>query len=216
MKCFSKIILFAHVCAGVTSAPAEAVIEGKVKLPKFVAPAMDVSRYKNVNASDVARPSPPVAVVYLEGTFPTTSATNVSAKVIQERFQFLPAVLPIRVGTTVEFPNLDDAYHNVFSYSKIKRFDLGRYRNDEKPAAVTFDKPGVVKLYCEIHEHMRATILVLDTPHFVCTDTNGTFRLEHLPAGKFTAKAWVDDRTELKREVQLKDGEITRVDFTVR
>ena len=75
---------------------------------------------------------------------------------LQQHFQFLPAVLPVQTGTLVEFPNLDDSYHNVFSYSKAKRFDLGRYRKDEKPPAIVFDKPGAVKLYCEIHEHMRA------------------------------------------------------------
>jgi hypothetical protein len=119
----------------------------------------------------------------------------------------------VQTGTAVEFPNLDDSYHNVFSYSKTKRFDLGRYRKDEKPAAVVFDKAGVVKLYCEIHEHMRATILVLDTPHFTKSDTNRNFRLEHLPAGKFTVKAWLDEKTQLERAVELSDGATLQIDF---
>jgi plastocyanin len=163
----------------------------------------------------VAPPLAPVAVVYLEGNFSPVTTTNatVSAKVVQEHFQFSPAVLPVQTGTAVEFPNLDDSYHNVFSYSKTKRFDLGRYRKDEKPAAVVFDKAGVVKLYCEIHEHMRATILVLDTPHFTKSDTNGNFRLEHLPAGKFTVKAWLDEKRQLDRAVELSDGATLRIDF---
>jgi plastocyanin len=210
------MFLAALVCANAISVSAEATIDGRVALPKFVAPRIDVSRYKNVNAADVAPPNAPVAVVYLEGNFPAAPATNLSAKLIQEHFQFLPAVLPVRTGTIVEFPNLDDAYHNVFSYSKAKRFDLGRYHKDEKPAAVTFDQAGVVKLYCEIHEHMRATILVLDTPHFVRTDTNGNFRLEHLPSGKFTAKAWLNEKTQFERAVELTDGETRRVDFTAK
>jgi plastocyanin len=196
-----------HVCA-------ESSIHGTVKLPRAESQAVALARYQGKIQGTVAPPSPPLAVVYLEGNFPKSTGTNISAKVIQEHFQFLPATLPIRTGTTVEFPNLDDTYHNVFSYSKAKRFDLGRYRKDEKPATVLFDQPGVIKLYCEIHEHMRATILVLDTPHFTCTDTNGVFQLEHLPTGKFTLKAWVDDKTELKREVELTDGTMLRVDFT--
>jgi hypothetical protein len=131
----------------------------------------------------------------------------------QKHFQFAPGILPIQKGTSVEFPNLDDAYHNVFSYSKAKRFDLGRYRKDEKPAALVFDKPGVAKLYCEIHEHMRGTILVLDTPYFVKTDSSGKYRLDHLPTGKYTLKAWIDEKTVLEKPVELKDGDTIKVDF---
>jgi len=193
----------------------EAVVEGTVALPKSRAEVVRRSPYENKTPDAVAAPEPQVAVVYLEGDFSSAPATNTTlpVKVAQRQFQFSPAVLPVQTGTAVEFPNLDDSYHNVFSYSKTKRFDLGRYRKDEKPAAVVFDKPGVVKLYCEIHEHMRATILVLDTPYFTKTDTNGNFRLEHLPAGKFTLKAWLDEKTQLERAVELNDGATLRVDF---
>jgi len=112
-----------------------------------------------------------------------------------------------------EFPNFDDEYHNVFSYSKSKRFDLGRYRKDEKPAVQVFDQPGVVRLRCEIHEHMRGTILVLDTPCFTKTDTNGVYRLENAPAGNFVLKAWVDEKTIYERSVEVKPGETLKVDF---
>jgi hypothetical protein len=132
----------------------------------------------------------------------------------QKCYQFAPALLAIQTGTPVEFPNMDDGYHNVFSYSKPKRFDLGRYRKDEKPPTLIFDKAGVVKLYCEIHQHMRGTILVLDTPYFIKTGAKGDYRLEHLPAGKFTLVAWVDEKTEWERSVELRDGEVLHVEFT--
>ncbi len=121
----------------------------------------------------------------------------------QHHAQFAPGVLPIQVGTTVEFPNLDDFYHNVFSYSKPKHFDLGRYRKDEQPATQLFDKPGVVTLHCEIHEFMRGTILVLDTPHFVRTDAAGRYRLSGLPAGHYLLKAWLNEKTTLEQPVDL-------------
>ncbi len=215
MSFFRCVICCVLLCARASVVWAEAAIEGTIALPKPKAETTAPSRYENKSPGEVAPPPAPVAVVYLEGNFsPATSANaTVSAKVVQEHFQFSPAVLPVRIGTVVEFPNLDDSYHNVFSYSKPKRFDLGRYRKDEKPAAVVFDKAGVVKLYCEIHEHMRATILVLDTPYFTKTDTNGNFRLEHLPAGKFTLKAWLDEKTQLERAVDLSDGATLRVDF---
>jgi plastocyanin len=213
-----SVALGGLLAVGVFSASAEATIEGTVLLPKVCPDAIAQSRYHNKTPGEVGPPPAPVAVVYLEGNFPASTATNstISAKVLQERFRFLPAVLPVRTGTSVEFPNLDDSYHNVFSYSKPKRFDLGRYTKDEKPAAVLFDKPGVVKLFCEIHEHMRATVLVLDTPHFTRTDTNGNFRLEHVPAGKYTLKVWIDEKTQLEGPVDLKDGAVSRVDFTSR
>ena len=208
----TKLLLLAAL---VWPAPARAqsVIEGRVTLLARIEPAA-APRYPGGAVAVFAPVEPLPAVVYLEGNFPV-AATNqtVAAKVVQQQFQFLPAVLPVRTGTTVEFPNNDDSYHNVFSYSKAKRFDLGRYRKDEKPAAVVFDQAGAVKLYCEIHEHMRATILVLDTPHFTLTDTNGNFRLPHLPAGKFLLKAWLNEKTQLERPVELKDGETARVEF---
>jgi len=192
-----------------------ASVEGTVALPKAPRAASTASRYENKTPAAVAAPQPPVAVVYLEGNFSgAPPATNlITAQVLQQQFQFLPAVLPVQKGTAVEFPNLDDSYHNVFSYSKPKRFDLGRYRKDEKPAPILFDKPGVVKLYCEIHEHMRGTILVLDSPHFTRTDPAGKFRLDQLPAGKYTLKAWLNENRILERVVELQEGAILRVDF---
>src|SRR6266404_5780679 len=173
---------------------ADAIVEGIVQLPKVTPKAPNTARYQNTIQGEVAAPDPPVAVVYLEGSFPIHATTNgPSVQMQQKHYQFAPGILPIQKGTSVEFPNLDDAYHNVFSYSKAKRFDLGRYRKDEKPAALTFDKPGVVKLYCEIHEHMRGTILVLDSPYFIKTDSSGRYRLAHLPTGTYTLKAWLDE-----------------------
>jgi plastocyanin len=194
---------------------ADATVEGVVQLPKVTLAIPNTARYQNKIVGEVGAPDSPVAVVYLEGNFPVASTTNASSvKMEQKHYQFAPGILAIQKGTSVEFPNLDDAYHNVFSYSHAKRFDLGRYRKDEKPAALTFDKPGVVKLYCEIHEHMRGTILVLDSPYFVKTDTTGKFRLQHLPAGKFTLKAWINERTVFDKPVELKDGDVMKVDFT--
>jgi plastocyanin len=193
---------------------ADATVEGTVQLPKVTPAVPNTARYQNKIVGEVGPPDPPVAVIYLEGNFPATSITNArSVKMEQKHYQFAPGILPIQKGTSVEFPNLDDAYHNVFSYSRTRRFDLGRYRKDEKPTALIFDKPGVVKLYCEIHEHMRGTILVLDSPYFVKTDPSGKYRLEHLPTGTYAVKAWVNEKTIYSKTVDLKDGETLKVDF---
>jgi plastocyanin len=192
---------------------ASAVVEGRVELPKSHSAPVQAKRYEIVTKGGVLSTQPPLAVVYLEGLFPrsTSSATK---EVVQKDLTFVPALLPIRVGTKVEFPNLDDTYHNIFSYSPAKRFDLGRYRQEERPVPVqVFDKPGLVTLRCDIHEHMRGLILVLNTPYFVMTETDGHFRLSGLPAGRYTLKAWIDSRTTREKPVELKDGQTLHVDF---
>ena len=192
---------------------AQAVVEGRVELPKAHAAPVVSKRYEIVTKGGVVATNPPLAVVYLEGSFPK-SAAPATRQLPQKDFAFVPALLPLLVGTKVEFPNLDDTYHNIFSYSPAKRFDLGRYRPDEKPVpSQVFDVPGLVTLRCDIHEHMRGLILVLDTPHFVVTDTEGRFKLSGLPAGQYKLKAWVSSKTTLERPVELKSGATLRVNF---
>ena len=192
---------------------AQAAIEGHVALPKtHTAPVMNM-RYEIITKSGVTATNPPLAFVYLEGSFPKP-ATPPTAQVAQKDLMFVPTLLPVQVGTKVEFPNLDDTYHNIFSFSAAKRFDLGRYRADEKPVpAQIFDTAGLVILRCDIHEHMRGLILVLDTPHFVVSDPEGHYRLGGLPPGRYTLKAWIDSKTTLERAVELRDGVTLNVDF---
>jgi plastocyanin len=192
---------------------AQAVIEGKAQLPKPLHTPVMNKRYGIVAYGGVLSPYPPVAVIYLEGSFPKPASLP-GAQMVQKDLNFLPAILPVQVGTRVEFPNLDDTYHDVFSYSPAKRFDLGRYRSDERPIpAEVFDVAGLVTLRCDIHEHMRALILVLDTPYFVVSDPQGRYRLEGLPAGKFVLKVWLDSRTTLERPVELAGASTLRADF---
>ena len=208
-------VIFLLLCLLLPAAArAQAVIEGRVPLPKTrSAPVMN-KRYEIVTSAGVLSTNPPLAVVYLEGVF-LKATTPVVTQMAQKDLTFVPTLLPVRVGTKVEFPNLDDTYHNIFSYSPAKRFDLGRYRSDEKPVpAQVFDVAGLVTLHCDIHEHMRALILVLDTPHFVITEPDGRFQLTGLPAGRYTLKAWVDSKTTLERAVELTDGAKLSVDFS--
>jgi plastocyanin len=208
-------ILIVVLCFGALAsvAQAQAVIEGRVELPKtHSAPVMN-KRYEIVSKSGVIAPSPPMAVVYLEGAFPKPAAPPV-AQMLQKDLLFVPALLPVQVGTRVEFPNLDNTYHNIFSYSPAKRFDLGRYRSDEKPIpSQVFDTPGMVTLRCDIHEHMRGLILVLETPFFVTTDTEGRFRLQGLPAGHYKLKAWLSSKTTLERPVELTSDSTLQVNL---
>jgi plastocyanin len=192
---------------------ASAVVEGRVDLPKSHTAPVQAKRYEIVTKGGVLSTQPPLAVVYLDGAFPQP-ASPPTKQVAQKDLTFVPALLPVAVGSKVEFPSFDDTYHNIFSYSPAKRFDLGRYRPDERPIPLqVFDKPGLVTLRCDIHEHMRGLILVLNTPYFVMTDTDGHFRLNGLPAGHYTLKAWIDSRTTREKPVELKNGQTLHVDF---
>jgi hypothetical protein len=128
---------------------------------------------------------------------------------------FLPYVLPIAAGTTVDFLNSDVTYHNVFSLSKPKRFDLGRYARGER-RSVRFDVPGVVRVFCDIHSHMNAWILVFAHRFFSKTDEAGSYRLEGLPPGDYSLAAWTDGGVRETRAVRLRAEDETRVeDFVV-
>jgi plastocyanin len=195
---------------------AQNTIEGTVQLPK-PPPDLGVNERYQVADQPIAPMNPPAAVVFLVGDFSrvTVPVQHRTAQMPQKNMTFAPDLVAVLVGTTVEFPNLDDMYHNVFSYSKTKRFDLGRYRKDEKPGSVLFDKPGTVTVHCDIHDRMRGTVLVLDTPFFVKTDAQGHYRLEHLPAGNYLLKTWVTDRDIREHAIELKTGSagVLHIDF---
>jgi plastocyanin len=207
------ILLIAVIASFPLSSFADAMVEGRVQLPAPRAAPVMAKRYEIVTTGNVLKTEPPLAVVYLEGSFPKPNS-SITKQIEQRDLTFIPALLPVRVGTKIEFPNFDDTYHSVFSYSPAKRFDLGRYRPDERPIpSKIFDTPGLVTLRCDIHEHMRGLILVLDTPYFVVTDRNGQFRLDGLPSGHYLLKAWIDSKTTRERPVDLKDGTTAHVDF---
>src|SRR5581483_6879601 len=115
----------------------------------------------------------------------------------QEGEAFEPHVLAVTRGSTVAFPNEDPFYHNVFSLSSAASFDLGRYpRGDARTR--TFSKAGLVKVYCKIHSHMSATIVVLDHPYFAIPHDDGSYEIPRVPAGDYTIVGWherVGERT---------------------
>lgn len=132
-------------------------------------------------------------VVSIDGQLGPTPmvSTGHAAIVTQEDAIFDPHVLPVAVGTTVEWPNEDDIFHNVFSFSDAKEFDLGLYRDERRDApAVTFDKPGRIDVFCSIHKNMHCIILVLENPYFARADDDGRFAITNVPAGTYRLKAW--------------------------
>jgi plastocyanin len=213
MHCRSLLPLLATLGLSLLDCFGDATIEGKVALPAGRYAPVVSERYEIVSKAGVLSTDPPRAVVYLEGNFPKPKALP-TKEVAQKNLAFLPALLAIQAGTKVNFPNLDDTYHNIFSYSPAKRFDLGRYPpNEEPPPSEVFDTPGLVTLRCDIHEHMRGLILVLATPYFTVTDSDGRYRLTNLPAGHFTLKVWIDSRTTRERPIDLSKDATMHLDL---
>src|SRR5690349_14449547 len=123
---------------------AGASVEGQVELRKSQTAPVMAKRYQVVTLGGVLATEPPLAVVYLENSF-SKPASPLVKEVGQKNLAFIPTLLPVQVGTKVEFPNFDDTYHSIFSYSPAKRFDVGRYRPEERPIpSVVFDRPGLV------------------------------------------------------------------------
>jgi plastocyanin len=183
-----------------------AALSGSVPLGRAAAAPIAMEKYAG-SISGRVNPAPSrIAAVWLEGPSVRPAAPG-TARLEQEGYQFRTGLLVVQTGTRVEFPNRDDDYHNVFSLSKTKRFDLGRYRKDESPPAVTFDKPGVVRLFCEIHQHMRGVVLVVDSPHFTTTDESGRFDLRGVPPGKYTLHAWLDEKRTWQQPVTVESGQ---------
>ena len=205
--------LAAVSCLFPHTASAQAAIEGTVPLPDSTSTVVMIKRYEVVSRGGILSTDPPAAIVWIEGDFPPPESLP-TRQIVQKDLMFDPTLLPIQVGTTVAFPNEDEEYHNVFSYSRPKRFDLGRYMPDERPIPTqVFNEAGLVTLRCDIHQHMRAIILIIDSPHFVTSGSSGAFRLEGLPAGDFVLKAWVDSKTTLEMPVTLVSGETLKVEF---
>lgn len=154
-------------------------------------------------------------VVYIDGPVgekPAPPATPLQV-VVQKDAQFSPRVLPVIVGTTVEWPNRDEIYHNAFSMSDTKPFDLGLYK--EKTKSITFDKPGRVDVFCSIHSSMHCIVLVLENPYYAVTDAHGQFTITGVPAGTYRLKAWHERVPAQLREIQVPATGEVKAEFTL-
>jgi plastocyanin len=172
-----------------------------------VPPRTAVSRYPSPGGPLQRTIDPIPTVVFIEGPVAGAPAwARPSAAVIAQRdLRFSPSLLVVPRSTPVSFPNEDSEFHNVFSYSKAKRFDLGRYPKGESKR-VTFDKPGIVKVYCEVHPWMRAAIVVLESPCYGIAAANGSFSIEGIPAGRYSLVVWNVDAGSQKVAVDVSAG----------
>jgi plastocyanin len=157
-----------------------------------------------------------VGVVYLDqaprGAF--DEPLRERAVMDQRNERFVPHVLAVTVGTVVEFPNSDRTYHNVFSLSRAKRFDLGRYAVG-KSKSVRMDRAGVVRVFCDIHSHMNAFVLVFAHPFFDVTEPDGRFELASVPPGSYRVIGWYEGEPRVERAVTVSAGSWVELDLSV-
>ena len=157
-------------------------------------------------------------VVYVTGF--QRPAPAVVPELDQKRQTFVPRLLPIVKGQSVVFPNRDDIYHNVFSVSPLATFDLGQYKGKETPKSVTFDKPGLVPIYCNIHPQMLSYVAVLENDAFALTQKDGRFEIQNVPPGALEINAWTPGAQRVSQPLSVAPGQVVdvvlRVDQTER
>jgi plastocyanin len=136
------------------------------------------------------------------------------ARMDQRAEQFSPRVLAITAGTTVDFPNNDRTFHNVFSLSRVRSFDLGRFAPG-RTGAVRFDRPGIVPVFCDIHSHMSAYVLVFSHPFFAVSDDDGRYVIDGVPAGTYSLIAWSELGSASTRRVTVPEGGNVEADFQI-
>ena len=161
---------------------------------------------------DGARRPAADAVAWLPGAPVAESAQPAGApRIAQQHKAFEPHVEVVSAGSTVAFPNFDRIYHNVFSLSEIARFDLGLYRNGAS-RSVTFAKPGVIRIYCNIHPSMSAFLVVVEGKAYAKTGADGTALLPPVRPGTYRLSVWHERVGDLKTDVTVKPGVVTTVD----
>jgi plastocyanin len=165
----------------------------------------------------VSKPPPKASeisnvIVFLRDPPKRSEPPPMRATITQKDEAFVPRVVAITKGSTIDFPNADPFFHNVFSLSRGATFDLGRY-----PRGVSrdhrFPNAGLVKVYCHIHSHMTAAIMVFDHAFFRIPSADGTFTLDDVPAGSYEISAWHERIGESTNTIKVEAGRTARAEF---
>jgi plastocyanin len=210
------LALAAPMAGGRTAAQQTGIVRGRVEIgqvsmrrPASAYPARTVPQVQLAPASEVRH-----VVVYVKDA-PSRQISPVKVAIRQLKENFVPRVVAVPVGSEVEFPNDDPIYHNVFSLSRAKGFNLGRYPQGHSKS-VRFDRPGIVKVFCDIHSHMTATVMVFNHPWFAVPAEDGRFELPAVPPGRHEIIAWHERLGESgPREVIVEAGRPAQADFVL-
>ena len=210
-------ILVSVTMFGAAQSPDGGVVSGTVTLTRANRAPLPSAAYPGRTVGDHQAPAAPDlknVVVYMKDAAFRGSLTTKTAELKQDHEMFAPHVLAITRGSTVSFPNADPFFHNVFSLSSAATFDLGRYTTG-KTVTQAFPKTGIVKVFCKIHSHMSATILVFDHPYFTIPETDGAYELTGIPAGDYTLVGWHERVGERTVPVKVERGKTTIVNLSL-
>ncbi|MEO7135641.1 MAG: hypothetical protein ABI024_15640, partial [Vicinamibacterales bacterium] len=190
-------------------------VTGTVKLTLANSTPSAATVYERRSVSPRPKPQPQLrnVVVYF-ADLPVTKGAPMQASIAQRDEQFVPHVVAVTAGSSVAFPNEDPFFHNVFSLSRGASFNLGRYPSGASRSRVAA-RPGIIKVFCEIHSHMSAVIRVFDHPWFTVPTGEGTFAIDRVPAGNYTLAAWHERIGERRDRVTIRAGVSTQVTFTL-
>jgi plastocyanin len=220
--------LFLHCCIAATAVclPAQAITGTILIKKKLTRPNItpNVSVYQRGTAVKLGKDpdQDPIAyersrvVVYLESsTSAGQNVTDTSAPQIQQLDRrFMPDLVIVPVGSTVLFPNMDPIFHNIYSLSKPKSFDLGNYDKGQT-RRVTFPRPGIVDIYCHLHPNMQATVVVTPNRWFARPDRNGEYRIPNVPPGQYTLVAWHKTAGFFRKTIVIENAHDTTADFFI-
>ncbi len=222
-----KWVLTACACVALQTAAMAQGISGTILIkkrltkPSVTAPVSVYQRGPSVQLSKDSGEDPIASersrvVVYLEPASPAEggSASSAGAEIRQADRRFIPDMVVVPVGSTVSFPNMDPIFHNIYSLSKAKSFDLGSY-DKGKTRTVTFSKPGIVEVYCHLHPNMAATVVVAPNRWFARPDAEGHYRIPDVPPGHYTVVAWHKTAGFFRKTVSVGEGEQGTADFFI-
>lgn len=194
MRTIIAAILFICIM-GSTSAAKAGSIKGKVEIP-------GENNLENL-------------VVYVDGVKGNFPLSAKRPEMNHLNLQFAPRTLAVMKGTTVDFPNSDNVLHSAFSISKSNPFELGIYGQGHEKF-MTFKNPGLVELFCHIHSHMHAYLLVLENPFFSMTAKDGSYAIANVPSGTYNVKAWVNPSNSIEKTVTVNGDETVSLSFTLQ
>jgi plastocyanin len=211
------LVLAAALAPSARAPEAGGAVHGRVEVRRGTPLVEGRPAIAELGAHGGAAPDRSRSVVYLEAAPQPAFDVPAPMRAVldQKNESFVPHVVAVTIGSVVEFPNRDRIYHNVFSLSKAKRFDLGRYPYGHS-RSVRFDRPGVVRVFCEIHSYMSAWILVFSHRYFATTDGEGRYRIDGIPPGSYRLAVWNDGAVRARRELLITPGaEPVQADFVI-
>jgi plastocyanin len=188
---------------------------GLLALSSVASGAQIAGRVEILDKGDVKRQTIRDTVVYVEGLKAAIPRAlfQKSYTITSQDKVFTPRVQAVPVGARVTFPNMDSIMHNVFSLSRGNRFDLGHYKSGAEKTH-RFDSPGLVRVYCNIHPQMSAFLLVMENPYYTFTKPDGSFRIDGVPPGTYTVRAW-NEQADTTRELTVTEAGAEGVAFVL-